>query len=238
MSLPASTEPPLQSLAADRLPEAARRYLDHALSQDAPNASKVILRMHGEIRIKGWAPFEATETIRAGRDLRWEARTKVNGLPVSGFDEVVRGFGKSAWKLFGLVPVGFGHGEDVSRSAVGRMAAESIWLPSVLRGGNVRWSSAGPDEATFEIDLFGRTTEVRLGLTSAGRIMTIAFERWGNPNGLPFGLYPFGGYIEEEAAFDGFTIPSRVRLGWHFGTDRFETEGEFFRAKIDGAEFS
>jgi hypothetical protein len=221
----------------EHLPEAARRYLDHAIAPDALPAREVRLRMHGDIRLKVWAPFEAEETIRAGRDMRWNARTKVGGLPVSGFDEAVRGFGKSAWKLFGVLPIAFAHGEDVSRSAIGRMAAESIWLPTVLRDERVRWASDGPDEATFALELFGRTTEVSLGLSPSGRVETIAFERWGNPRGLPFGLYRFGGYVEEETCFGGFTIPSRVRLGWHFGTDRFEAEGEFFRAVIDEAEF-
>ena len=26
-------------------------------------------------------------------------------------------------------------------------------------------------------------------------------------------------------------------IGWHFGTDRFEREGEFFRATIGSAEY-
>jgi hypothetical protein len=40
-----------------------------------------------------------------------------------------------------------------------------------------------------------------------------------------------------EKAFDGITIPSTLRIGWYFGSDRFETEREFFRVTIDHAEF-
>lgn len=220
------------------LPEAARRYLEHAITPGASPAREVRLRMHGEMRLKGWAPFTARERIRAGRDLRWEAQTKLFGLPMSGFDEAVRGFGKSSWRLFGLLPIAFLHGKDVSRSAIGRMAGESVWLPSVLQGDGVRWSSAGPDEATFEIDLFGRTTAVTLRLSPTGRVETIAFDRWGNPDGQPFGLYPFGGFVDEETTFGGFTIPSRLRLGWGFDGERFGADGESFRATIDAAEFA
>ena len=42
----------------------------------------------------------------------------------------------------------------------------------------------------------------------------------------------FGGIIEEEGTFCGYTIPTRLRIGWYFGTERFESEGEFFRVTI------
>lgn len=47
----------------------------------------------------------------------------------------------------------------------------------------------------------------------------------------------FGGLIEKEATFAGYTIPVRVRAGWYFGTDEFESRGEFFRVVIDNANF-
>lgn len=48
---------------------------------------------------------------------------------------------------------------------------------------------------------------------------------------------PADASLEEEATFDGYTIPTRVRVGWYFGTDRFEPEGEFFRCTLDAAVF-
>ena len=39
--------------------------------------------------------------------------------------------------------------------------------------------------------------------------------------------------VEDECTFGEFTIPSKLRIGWYFGTDRFEPEGEFFRCMID-----
>lgn len=47
----------------------------------------------------------------------------------------------------------------------------------------------------------------------------------------------FGGLVEAEDTFDGYAIPTRIRIGWHFGSDRFESEGEFFRATVDSARF-
>jgi hypothetical protein len=42
---------------------------------------------------------------------------------------------------------------------------------------------------------------------------------------------------EEEPTFSGFTVPSRIRAGWYFGTERFERDGEFFRATVEEAEY-
>jgi hypothetical protein len=50
------------------------------------------------------------------------------------------------------------------------------------------------------------------------------------------GNVDFGVIIEEERRSSGFTV-RRIRAGWFFGSERFESEGEFFRASIDDAEY-
>ena len=61
-------DPPPRGLFGDHaiaaLPPAARRYLRHAIDEDAPLATAVRLRMHGEIKLKGWVPFEAEQVLR------------------------------------------------------------------------------------------------------------------------------------------------------------------------------
>jgi hypothetical protein len=37
--------------------------------------------------------------------------------------------------------------------------------------------------------------------------------------------------------FGGYTIPTRLRVGWYYGSERFESEGEFFRVTVDDAIF-
>jgi hypothetical protein len=68
-------------------------------------------------------------------------------------------------------------------------------------------------------------------LDGAGRVTSLAFDRWGDPDGDGFGWHRFGGEITGHASFGGLTIPSAGRLGWHPGEDRF-TDGEFFRYRI------
>ena len=57
---------------------------------------------------------------------------------------------------------------------------------------------------------------------------TVRMSRWGNPDGSRFRYVDFGALIEEENTFQGYTIPTRLRIGWYIGTDRFDSEGEFF----------
>jgi len=46
------------------LPEAARRYLGHAIAPGTVLASSVRLWMHGQIKLERWLPFVAEQVIR------------------------------------------------------------------------------------------------------------------------------------------------------------------------------
>jgi hypothetical protein len=73
--------------------------------------------------------------------------------------------------------------------------------------------------------------ELELRLDEVGRVRSLAFDRWGDPDGGGFGWHRFGGEITGQASFGGLTIPSAGRLGWHPGSDRWAA-GEFFRYRI------
>ena len=68
-------------------------------------------------------------------------------------------------------------------------------------------------------------------------LRSVMLSRWGNPGDTPFHYVPFGGMVEEEATFHGYTIPRRLRIGWHFDSERFAEEGEFFRVSVDEAVY-
>jgi len=218
------------------VPEPARRYLAHAIRPGTPLASAVRLRMRGSIKIGRWVRFEAEQVIRADRGFMWAARVPFLKIPlIRGFDRLVDGAGEMRWKLFGILPVMSASGRDITRSAVGRMEAESLWLPTMLMRGDVRWTAG--DERHAIATFRDSHNSIDFGVDNEGRLTSVSLQRWGNPDGKAFRLIDFGGRIEAERTFDGYTIPSRVRVGWYFGTPRFETEGEFFRATIDHATF-
>lgn len=218
-------------------PEPVQRCLAHAIAADTRLANAVRLRMHGEIKLGQWRPFEAEQVISRTRGMIWKARTRLFGLAVSGFDRFVDGEGEMRWKLFGAIPFMTASGPDITRSAAGRLAAESMWLPSMICDSSLNWEAPDGSHIVAHLPIFARTVPVTMTIGSRGEIEQSVMQRWGNPNGAPFAERPFGGLVEEERTFDGYTIPSRVRVGWYFGTERFEGEGEFFRCTIDDAAF-
>ena len=81
----------------------------------------------------------------------------------------------------------------------------------------------------------GERAELDFIIEQTGRLKTVKLPRCGNPEGAEFHDVDFGAILDEEGTFCGYTIPTRLRVGWYFGTERFKSEGEFFRATIDDA---
>ncbi|PSN10186.1 hypothetical protein C7271_26395, partial [filamentous cyanobacterium CCP5] len=148
---------------------------------------------------------------------------------------IIDGIGAMQWKLLGLFPVMTGTGADITRSAVGRFHAELMLFPSAFCLGDVVWSSteAPPLPASFIAQ--GEQAELDLTIDQTGQLKAAKLARWGNPDGAAHRYVDFGAIVEAEGTFCGYTIPTQLRVGWYFGTERFESEGEFFRATIDEA---
>lgn len=216
------------------LPEPVQRYFNASIAVGTPIATSARLWMKGEIKVKKWLPFKARQVLSPHVGFVWSGRAA--GLIV-GSDSYFEGTGLLDWKVAGLITVAHAEGVDVSRSAAGRAGAEAIWLPTALlpRFG-VRWSAEGPDRITAAFSLGEARLRLELHIDEVGRIQSLVFERWGDPDITgTFGEYPFGGVITEYENFDGLTIPSAGRLGWRFGTDGWP-EGEFFRYEITGLQ--
>ena len=218
------------------LPSSARLYLEHAIALDSPKASAVWLTMHGTIRLKNsWYPFDAEQVISWHHGFSWHAKSRIKGLPVIGYDRCISGKGTMRWQILGIIPVITASGPDISRSAIERMQIEAVWIPTVLLGSEISWNEQDTSHLEIITKLFGNDTPFRLSLDNQGRVMDVSMLRWGNPENNEFSSIPFGGIVEEEKTFNGFTIPSKLRIGWYFGTNRFEADGEFFRCTVDEA---
>jgi len=221
----------------EALPELARLYLGHAIAPGTRLARAVHLRMHGEIKLQRWLPFRAEQAIVWGRGFIWRATVSMFRMPIKGSDRLVDGEGAMKWKLFGLIPVMTASGPDISRSAAGRVAGEAVWIPSVLCTREVTWTSSNKSTVKAKFTAHGETSELELAIDDKGRVKAASLPRWGNPENSGFRYVDFGVIAEEETTFGGYTIPTHFHAGWYFGTDRFESEGEFFRATITDADY-
>ncbi|WOD39632.1 DUF6920 family protein [Nodosilinea sp. E11] len=220
------------------LPPLAQRYLRWAIAPGTPLASAVRLQMHGTIKLGDqWHRFTGEEVIRWPRGMIWRATAWMQGLPIVGSDRLVDGQGDMRWKLLGLLPVMQASGEDVAKSAAGRVQGEAVWLPSVLCNPEIIWTELNDSQLQADFTAFGEPAHLTLTLNVQGAIQQVALQRWGQPEGDDYHYGTFGVIAEASSTFDGYTIPTRIRAGWFFGTDRFEREGEFFRCTIDRARF-
>jgi hypothetical protein len=236
------TAPPSERVfeptAVTDLPPVAQRYFSHAFVPGAKLSTCVRLTMSGTIKLDTrWCAFEAEQVVRWDRGFVWAARARVNGLPVSGFDRLVDGVGAMRWKLLGLFPVMKAGGAQIARAAAGRLHAEAIWIPAALLTTDVAWTDRGDRHTVATFDAHGEHSELELEVSAQGAVSSCRLLRWGDMNTGKFAYHPFGGTSDRERTFDGVTIPVRHRVGWSFGTSRFEAEGEFFRCALHTVEF-
>ena len=225
----------------DDLPEVVQRYLEHAIAPSVALADTVEVEMAGATMQKGrWFSFVARERLEAGTGFHWAGRLRYGPLVLTGVDQLHSGRASLDFRLFGVVPFLRASGPDVVRAARGRLAIESMWLPSSAHPElGARWSTpepAEPNRAEIRLTVDGEEAVVKLVVAADGRVESAWVRRWGDPMGSgTYGLHPFGGVLDGETSFGDYTIPARLRAGRDFGTPAYR---ESFRFEINRASFS
>jgi len=220
------------------LPEVARRYLTHAIRAGTPLPCRIALRVVGSFRTSPnsqWLPMVADARIDPQRGFVWRAKVGHGLLRLVGADYFYESEGRVDFWLWGLLPVARASGRDVSRSALGRLALESVLVPSsMLPQRGARWEAFDKDSARVVREIDGETVALTLRVDERGGLRSVLADRWGDPaNTGKFGLIPFGVDFEGEADFSGCTLPAQMRAGWWYGHERYF---EFYRARIVAAE--
>ncbi len=227
--------PPFSGIELKDEHEPVRRFFHQAVAEGTPAAVSVRLRMRGHIKIGRWIPFRARQVLAPHRGLLWSARAA--GV-IAGWDRYFDGAGAMRWKLGGLFTVAQAEGPDVLTSAAGRAAGEAIWLPTALlpRYG-VEWSALDTNRIEYRYTLDNVPLRVQYEVDASGRIHSLVFDRWGDPDnsGPHWRTCSFGGEVTEYGTYGGLSIPTAGRVGWRFGTDQWP-DGEFFRFRITGLE--
>jgi len=224
------------------LPEIAQRYFNHAIAPGTPLSTTVELRMEGRFHLGDKDKFQtfrmrARQILTAPKEFVWRADMNFGPMMISGSDGFYGGHGWTRFWLFGSVPLVQGAGSpDLDRSAAARPALETVWVPAALLPQNgARWEHVTEDKVKVILDAAGTRTEVFLTLAETGRVMEVVTQRWSDANREKiFQLQFFGGTMDDETRFGGFTIPSLVRVGNHYGTEDYFT---FFDGRIVAATY-
>lgn len=220
----------------EALPPPAQRYLTWALPPGTPLVDAVQLAMDGELRAGRWMPFTAEQAIVAGRGFRWQPVVGRRLVRLTGADRYAPGVASVDFRLHGLVPVARSSGPDVDRSAVGRLAAETVaWLPQALTPQcGARWAPVDDRRADVTLDLNGQPTTVRVTVAPDGTPQAVALQRW-NGDASPPHHEPFGGRFHGIHRTEaGVRIAGAGTVGWNWGTPAWEDDA-FFRFTIASA---
>lgn len=222
------------------LDEPVQRYFLHAIAQGTPLAAYVELEMNGSFRLKSdaeWIPMQASQIISTSPGFVWQAVIGKGLNKFSGADYYANGKGRMRFYLWGLIPLVNAQDSDIDRSAVGRLGGEyGIWLPSALLPQNgVTWQAISDNkiQAKFEIDR--EPIVLTLTIDADGKLLKLSLPRWGEQTKSDWQYIPFGGEIQTEKTFGGYTVPTKISAGYWFGTEKYQ---EFFQSCIKQAKFS
>jgi hypothetical protein len=214
--------------AIEDLPEPARRYLRHAIEPGTPLARSVRLKLDGRMKPRpdaGYMELTADELIAAHRGFLWRARLRAGPVPIRVVDHYAGDDGAVRIAALGLIPMGSSTGPDVTRSSRGRLAAETVWLPSaLLPGPRVAWRAVDDEHATVALTVDGDTVDLTLAVDPEGRLREVTMQRHGDVDPPGWKALPYGFAVEEERAFGGYTVPSKLRGGWWYGTERYDPD--------------
>ena len=219
-----------ESVDSARLDEPVRRYLGHALGEGAERARGARLRMSGRIHVGVWLPFDSVWE-GDGRSLSWTAKAGPAAL-LRVRDQFRHGVGFMDIRVRRrkLMHV---ENEGAARSAAGRAALESLWVPfSLLPERGVDWRAESDDHIVASFDVPPERPEVHIRIGPDGAVRSHSGLRW---HGAKEGYAPFGAEVHAERTFGPVTIPSRFTAGWGYGTADW---APFFEGEIVSLELT
>jgi hypothetical protein len=219
------------------LPEPVRRYFTHAIAPGTVLAQGVAFETQGRIKFgqDEWWPYTAQQLLVPACGFIWAATARKSWWRISGSDSYHAGQGWMRWSMLGWFPVLRTGGAEVTRSAAGRLALESILVPSSLLDPAVQWEVNSPNTITALLDVQGQTCALGLVLTETGAVAKVRGLRWGPTSSGKYDSLVFGIDVERESSSDGFTIPGVFKAGWEL--DGGPNQNLFFEAELLKAQW-
>jgi len=222
---------------------AARRYFESSIQTGIPLHTVVEITMHGEFSLgdksaPNYLPMKACQLLAPPFGFIWHVDAGQGLMQFTGSDAAFPGGSWTRFWLFGIVPVArVGGTTDHALSSFGRYMGESLfWSPaSLLPSDKVTWTELDTSTARVTVVHDEFTQAFDITVDDNGYLDQVQFERWSNANSEKlYKLQPFGGYLSDFQEFDGFTLPTTVVAGNHFGTEDYFP---FFKASVDSVNF-
>ncbi len=226
--------PPFDPDTLEALPAPAARWLRRVLPARSPLVPAVTLGMQGEIALGGrWLRFRAEQVLRAGTGFVWRPVVGGRLLRILGADLLTADDARMDFRLHGVLPVARADGPDTRRSALGRLAAETVaWLPQATTPqAGARWFAVDGERAVVTLAVPGGQVDVTVTVAQDGRLRAVHLARW-RPEPEPARLVPFGADVEAEGpGAAGALVAGAGIVGWDHGTADWPS-GAFLRFEL------
>lgn len=224
------------------LPEPTQRYFRFAIAPGTPLKTVATVEMGGRFGLgerleHRFYPMRARQILAPPHGFVWVPEIGSGAMRMSGSDALLDQQAWTRFWLLGVVPLARVQGAgDIARSAVGRLIGESLWVPaSLLPSRGVRWEAVDADTARAHVLRNGEHHAFDLTVGADGRPLRIELLRWSNVNReKTFRWQPFGATFDDWATFEGFTVPTGIKGGNHFGTDDYFP---FFQARVSSIAY-
>ncbi len=207
------------------LPDAAERYLRHAIREGAALPRAARLDVAGAFQLGSkWLPFVGSELLVPPHGFVWRATTGAKQAGRRWVEGHLDDFAHAQVWLHRTIPVL--HEEstpDLVKWAADRLLVDALWCPAVLLPQfGARWDAVDDRRVAVRIPVQDDAASLVLTVAPDGRLEAFQLLRWGNPYSPDvWGRYVYGGEIETERTFGDYTVPARYRAGWAPGTRSF-----------------
>lgn len=239
--------PSFEPAMLESLPEPVARFFAFAIAPGTPLRTTALIEMGGELSLgtkddPGYQPMVARQVLAPPRGFLWQVRLRTPAR-ITGSDALTPDDSWGRFRLLDLVPVArVSRDPDHRLSSFGRLVAEGlIWTPAAFlpeaRAGwdSLEWQAIDAGTIALHVRHDGMEQRAELTIDAQGRPLQVVLERWSNENpDKEFRYQPFGGDLSEFQSFDGFTLPTGVSAGNHFGTGQYHP---FFRAEVTAISF-
>lgn len=204
----------------DALPMLVRRYLDRALPAAASVPRQVRITQVGEMRQKPggrWLRFSAVQELAVETvAFSWRARFPIAPLvALRVTDRYAAGEGLLDCRLWGLIPVVRGRGQDVDEGEALRYLAELVWVPHAM-GANRELGWRAIDERMVEVSTGVSSARVglRFEFDAVGDIVAAVAPERPRLDGGRAVRTPWAGLLADYKVVAGVRIPTRAEVRW------------------------
>jgi hypothetical protein len=201
----------------DGLDGAARRYLEHALTDGATLAGSVDLRFGGTLRTeRGGEPLPLDATARIAPGHGYLIALEIAEAGVEGLESYAAGRAEARYVRHGFLPA-TDDGDHLDRSSRARFALEHVLIPSsLLPAAGVEWRNVDEQVAIARLRIDGEDLELTIRVDAEGRLLDARVPRHAAlDRGGAFAVVPFVLEAAAERTYSGHTIPSEYRLAYH-----------------------